>query len=247
MINELKHFPLFQDFTANELTELAPYFFTRTFKQGKIIIEQGEKAICLYLLTIGRVELVYKPYDGVPLRLTTIGAGNVFGWSAVMQNPVYSSSVSALEDCEVLAICGEDLDDFRKNHPLTGEKVMERLAASVADRSVGTEKQVSHMIRHVRPGRLPVEWKGDRMLKKTVPSPKVEQLRVLLNNLSAYIEQFHGGSVEFVALDGDTLEVKLGGACMGCPLSPSTLHGWVEGTVKQFFPEIRHVKASGVD
>ena len=68
-----------------------------------------------------------------------------------------------------------------------------------------------------------------------------DQLRALIGNLSAYIEQFHGGSVDMVALEDDVLKVKLGGACLGCPLSPATLHGWVEGTVKQFFPEISRI------
>ena len=38
--------------------------------------------------------------------------------------------------------------------------------------------------------------------------------------------------------DGKVVQVKLGGACLGCPLLPSTLHGWVEGTIRQFFPEV---------
>ena len=65
----------------------------------------------------------------------------------------------------------------------------------------------------------------------------------LLEKISAYIEHFHGGSVELVAFDGKVLQVRLGGACLGCPLSPSTLHGWVEGTVRQFFPEIERVES----
>jgi Fe-S cluster biogenesis protein NfuA len=65
-----------------------------------------------------------------------------------------------------------------------------------------------------------------------------EQLKVLVEKISAYIEHFHGGSVEMVSYDGKTLLVRLGGACLGCPLSPNTLHGWVEGTVHQFFPEV---------
>ena len=72
-------------------------------------------------------------------------------------------------------------------------------------------------------------------------APLEEQLRVLIERLSAYIEQFHGGSVELIAFDGKVLTVHLGGACLGCPLSPNTLHGWVEGTVKQFFPQIERV------
>jgi Fe-S cluster biogenesis protein NfuA len=69
-----------------------------------------------------------------------------------------------------------------------------------------------------------------------------EQLGALIEKLSAYIEQYHGGSVEMIALDGSVLKVRLGGACLGCPLQPSTLHGWVEGTIKQFFPEIEQVE-----
>jgi Fe-S cluster biogenesis protein NfuA len=76
-----------------------------------------------------------------------------------------------------------------------------------------------------------------------VNAPIEEQVRVLIQRLSAYIEQFHGGSVDFISFDGKVLKVRLGGACLGCPLSPNTLHGWVEGTVKQFFPQIEKVES----
>lgn len=71
-----------------------------------------------------------------------------------------------------------------------------------------------------------------------------EQLRGLIEQLSAYIETYHGGEVEFVSFDGKVVKVKLCGACQDCPLSPVTLKGWVEGTVKQFFPEIEKVEAA---
>jgi Fe-S cluster biogenesis protein NfuA len=70
-----------------------------------------------------------------------------------------------------------------------------------------------------------------------------EQMRGLIDQLSAYIQHYHGGSVELVSFDGSTLRVRLGGACTGCPLSLNTLHGWVEGTVRQFFPQIEKVEA----
>lgn len=68
------------------------------------------------------------------------------------------------------------------------------------------------------------------------------QMRGLLEKLSAYVEQFHGGTVEFVSFDGKQLRVRLGGACLKCPLLPSTLHGWVAGTVHQFFPDVEVVE-----
>ena len=70
-----------------------------------------------------------------------------------------------------------------------------------------------------------------------------ERMQALIEKLSAYIEHFHGGSVELISFDGKVLKVRLGGACNGCPLSPNTLHGWVEGTVRQFFPQIDAVES----
>ena len=74
-------------------------------------------------------------------------------------------------------------------------------------------------------------------------SSEEEQLQALLDQISSYIEHYHGGSVEMVDYDGKVLKVRLGGACLGCPLLPSTLHGWVEGTVRQFFPHIERVES----
>ena len=69
-----------------------------------------------------------------------------------------------------------------------------------------------------------------------------ERMRALIELLSDYIEQYHGGAVEMVSFDGATLRVRMSGACVGCPLSPVTLHGWVEGTARQFFPHLKGVE-----
>ena len=70
-----------------------------------------------------------------------------------------------------------------------------------------------------------------------------EKVTALIGQLDSYIQQYHGGSVEIVALEGNQLKIHLGGACLGCPLSPVTLRGWVAGTVRQFFPELEVVEA----
>jgi Fe-S cluster biogenesis protein NfuA len=72
-----------------------------------------------------------------------------------------------------------------------------------------------------------------------------ERLEALIETLDAYISHYHGGSVELVSFDGKNLKVHLGGACFGCPLSPTTLNGWVAGTVRQFFPEVENVEDVG--
>jgi Fe-S cluster biogenesis protein NfuA len=70
-----------------------------------------------------------------------------------------------------------------------------------------------------------------------------DRMRALIEVLSAYIEYYHGGAVEMVSFDDEELTVRMTGACVGCDLAPVTLHGWVEGTVKQFFPGLKSVIA----
>ena len=70
-----------------------------------------------------------------------------------------------------------------------------------------------------------------------------ERVHGLVDQLNAYIEQYHGGSVEIDKIEGNTVHVTLGGACEGCPRAQATLQGWVAGTLRQFFPEIQVVEA----
>ncbi|MEI7988465.1 MAG: NifU family protein [Chloroflexota bacterium] len=74
-------------------------------------------------------------------------------------------------------------------------------------------------------------------------APLDKRLQGLVEQLSAYIEQYHRGWVELVSFDGKVVKVRLGGACETCGLKAHTLHGWVEGTIRQFFPEVERVEA----
>jgi Fe-S cluster biogenesis protein NfuA len=69
-----------------------------------------------------------------------------------------------------------------------------------------------------------------------------ERIRGLVDQIDAYIAHYHGGGVKFVSFDGRTVHVHMDGACAACALQTATLHGWVEGTLKQFFPEIEKVE-----
>ena len=75
-------------------------------------------------------------------------------------------------------------------------------------------------------------------MKEVEKNLRSEQMDNLIQSISAYIEQYHGGSAELISYEDDIVKVKLGGACDGCPLSTATLKGWVQGTINQFFPEV---------
>ena len=55
--------------------------------------------------------------------------------------------------------------------------------------------------------------------------------------------QMDGGDVELVAVEKQTVKVRLTGHCAGCPMSAMTLKNGIEALIKQKIPEIKKVEA----
>lgn len=53
-----------------------------------------------------------------------------------------------------------------------------------------------------------------------------------------------GGNVELVDVSPDGIvQVRLKGACNGCPMATMTLKSLIEGVIKKEVPEVKEVKA----
>ena len=70
-----------------------------------------------------------------------------------------------------------------------------------------------------------------------------EKVRAALEAIRPML-QADGGDVELVAVkEGGIVEVKLTGACGGCPMAQMTLKNGIERIVKEKVPEITEVVA----
>ncbi len=55
--------------------------------------------------------------------------------------------------------------------------------------------------------------------------------------------QRDGGDIQFVSFDGETVRVRLTGACVGCPMAGITIKNTVERMIKQEIPQVKKVVA----
>jgi len=55
--------------------------------------------------------------------------------------------------------------------------------------------------------------------------------------------QRDGGDVELVEVNNGTVQVRLTGACAGCPMSAMTLKMGIEKILKEQIPEVKEVVA----
>jgi Fe-S cluster biogenesis protein NfuA/nitrite reductase/ring-hydroxylating ferredoxin subunit len=74
------------------------------------------------------------------------------------------------------------------------------------------------------------------------PMPLEERVVSALEEVRPYLES-HGGNVELVGIDGDTVRLLLKGSCSGCPSSTMTLKLAIENAIHKSAPEIEEVVA----
>ena len=68
-----------------------------------------------------------------------------------------------------------------------------------------------------------------------------DKVEAVLNEVRANL-QAHGGDVELVEVSDDgTVQVRLTGACAGCPMSQMTMRMGIERLLKQQVPEVKAV------
>ena len=146
MFKELETVPLFEGVEDHILELLKPLFEPISFPAGTVIFEQGEPAHFLYLILAGAVELLYKPYDGPPLIITTLVPGNIVGWSAAIGNAVYTSGASCKEDCRAIRMSSRDLHSLCAKEPEAGRIILSLLAESVSPRWQDAQGQIQVLL-----------------------------------------------------------------------------------------------------
>lgn len=78
------------------------------FKAGDIIMRQGERGECAYIIEDGRVEIIIEKSNGKDQSVGTRGPGAMIGEMAIVDKAPRTATIKALEDCNLLEITQED-------------------------------------------------------------------------------------------------------------------------------------------
>ena len=105
----LKSHPFTEGFWPDHVARLSAMAGEVRFRPGELIFREGDHSSFFYLLVSGNVALeVISP--GRPVRVATLYAGEVLGWSSVMKGHNGKQfQARALEEVHALAFDGERL------------------------------------------------------------------------------------------------------------------------------------------
>lgn len=106
----------------------------KEYKNGEVIIKQGESGDCMYVIQSGEVE-VLKNYDGTDVRLAIRKTGEFFGEMALFSREVRSATIRALGNVRVLTVDRKNLFNNIQKDPSLAFRIIEILSKRVRDLS----------------------------------------------------------------------------------------------------------------
>jgi len=75
----------------------------KLYRNGEVIVRQGEVGDCMYVILAGQVEVVQEK-ENEPLRLAVLGEGEIFGEMALFERETRSATVRAMGEVRALTV-----------------------------------------------------------------------------------------------------------------------------------------------
>jgi CRP/FNR family cyclic AMP-dependent transcriptional regulator len=138
----LRKTPLFAGLTDGEMQALAARATRKRFQKDEELFAEGDPCSGLYLVAVGKVRIFKLSPSGREQILAVEGPGSSFAELPVFDGGNYPAAASALEDTEVLFISRKDFQNFCREHPDVGLKVI-AVVGSRLRRLVGIIEELS--------------------------------------------------------------------------------------------------------
>ena len=114
---------------------------------GTTIVREGEPCLTLAAVINGRVALHMRVPGGADRTILTVQSGDVVGWSAVLAQPIATSTAVALVPTTAVEFDGGALRLAMASDCELAAAVLERLLVSVSRRLVATRVQLLDLYR----------------------------------------------------------------------------------------------------
>lgn len=116
---------------------------TRSFDEGEVFIRQGQNQDTLYLLLSGQLE-AERASDVSRVKLGRIRPGEAIGEMAVLDPVRASATIRAVVPGKAWSIHRPRFNQFLREHPAAGVKILRNIAIQMARRMRHASEQLIH-------------------------------------------------------------------------------------------------------
>ena len=120
----LRKTPLFASLTDEETQALRRRVSSKHYDRGELLFSEGDACGGLFIVGKGKIRIFKLSPSGREQTLAMEGPGSSFAELPVFDGGNYPASAAASEDAEVLFISRKNFQDFCREHPEVGLKVI---------------------------------------------------------------------------------------------------------------------------
>ena len=147
----LKRTELFEALGEPQLNTLLLHASVQSFPEGKTIFNQGEKAVRLYVLVEGAVDLTIKTGEKIDFMTSKIEKeGAVFGMPSLIEPFQFNVTAICSKPSKVLVLDADHIKKRIEEDPKMGMEVMKKLASIYFNRLNDLRSGVSNLLKTLK-------------------------------------------------------------------------------------------------
>ena len=144
----LKKTELFEALEEPQLNTLLLHASVESFPEGKTIFNQGEKAVRLYVLVEGAVDLTVKTGEKIDFMTSKIEKeGAVFGMPSLIEPFRFNVTAICSKPSKVLVLDADHIKKTIQEDPKMGMEIMKKLASIYFNRLNDLRSGVSNLMK----------------------------------------------------------------------------------------------------
>ncbi len=140
--DELAEHPFFAGLPSHYVEVLSGCGENAIYKADSLIAAEGSRADLFFVLRSGRVALELQHAPQPPVRIQTLDAGDVVGWSWLFPPYRWSFDVRAVQDVRAIRLSGRCIRDHCDEDPAMGYALMQRFSRLMMQRLEATRLQL---------------------------------------------------------------------------------------------------------
>jgi CRP/FNR family transcriptional regulator len=120
----LRHVPVFETLSPEDLERVAEVAVPRTFAAGQVVFREGDASDTCYVVRAGHARAIREHQDGRAITLANFGRGDIFGELAMFDEERRSATVEAIEEIDVIALLAGDMRRLMREHSEIATKLV---------------------------------------------------------------------------------------------------------------------------
>jgi CRP/FNR family transcriptional regulator, cyclic AMP receptor protein len=145
---EMKEIAFLRNLGEQHPNQIASLAQLKEFEEGTIVFGQDQASRFIYFVLKGKISLRREEPEGEAVEVSTLGPGELLGWSPVLGRLAMTATARAASHCRLAALEANKIVDLCDRDSRFGVAFLRQLAGVLSDRLWSTRRNLVRVLNH---------------------------------------------------------------------------------------------------